>query len=424
MRRLAKSIACVMAVLALVLAIAPAKAQAAAYPAASELYYVTKSDGTRHYLSSGGGSGISYNASTGVLTLNNYNNGQIGYTGNHDYPVSLTIELKGLNTVTDGSNSLYGMTLYGLNVSITSATGGTLIVNKSYTSSTSSYTYGIGAGDSLSIGGHTSVRVNSSRTDSGPVIGVSVGERLIVQDEASLEIHCSGSNVGYGIACMFRSVDPCVLEISTTEDVLFDCSGVPAQRAYGVEVPQNGSAQAFQFSNTFNVEFYCSRINHRNPSSLPANGYYIEQGSNHFTYRPYYDMYRLYNQWTGEHFYTGTFEEVEKLVTVGWTYEGIGWCAPGTGDPVYRLYNPWAPGGDHHYTVDLEEYAYLTSVGWKGEGVGWYSGTGHEVPVYREYNPYEQAHNHNYTSDLSEHNHLVSLGWHDEGIGWYGVNPS
>ena len=134
-------------------------------------------------------------------------------------------------------------------------------------------------------------------------------------------------------------------------------------------------------------------------------------------------MYRLYNRWSYEHFYTGDVEERDFLVSQGWTDEGVGWVAPAEGDPVYRLYNKWAPGGDHHYTMDLEEYEYLCSVGWTGEGVGWYSDPNQAVPVYREYNPYETAHNHNYTPDKAEHDHLVSLGWHDEGIGWYGVEP-
>ena len=136
---------------------------------------------------------------------------------------------------------------------------------------------------------------------------------------------------------------------------------------------------------------------------------------------PTISMYRLYNQWSYEHFYTGDEEERDFLVSQGWTYEGIGWTAPAAGDPVYRLYNKWAPGGDHHYTMDVEEYDYLVSVGWSGEGIGWYSDPNQTVPVYREYNPWEFSHNHNYTADRSEHDALMNAGWNDEGIGWYGV---
>ena len=132
-------------------------------------------------------------------------------------------------------------------------------------------------------------------------------------------------------------------------------------------------------------------------------------------------MFRLYNRWSYEHFYTNDTAERDKLISVGWTDEGVGWTAPAYGDPVYRLYNSYAPGGDHHYTMDKDEYDFLVSVGWTGEGIGWYSDPNQAVPVYREYNPYEFAHNHNYTADRAEHDHLISVGWNDEGIGWYGI---
>lgn len=127
-------------------------------------------------------------------------------------------------------------------------------------------------------------------------------------------------------------------------------------------------------------------------------------------------MYRLYNPNTGEHFYTATEEERDDLSRVGWTYEGIGWIAPTTGDPVYRLYNPNAPGGDHHYTGSKEERDNLVSVGWRYEGIGWYSGG--PVKIYRQYNPNASSGTHNYTASLEENDMLVSLGWRYEGIGW------
>lgn len=127
-------------------------------------------------------------------------------------------------------------------------------------------------------------------------------------------------------------------------------------------------------------------------------------------------MYRLYNPNTGEHFYTATEEERDDLSRVGWTYEGIGWIAPTTGAPVYRLYNPNAPGGDHHYTGSKEERDNLVSVGWRYEGIGWYSGG--PVKIYRQYNPNASSGTHNYTASLEENDMLVSLGWRYEGIGW------
>ena len=51
-------------------------------------------------------------------------------------------------------------------------------------------------------------------------------------------------------------------------------------------------------------------------------------------------MHRLYNPNSGEHFYTANTVERDKVRSAGWRYEGIGWNAPSSGDPVYRLYNP------------------------------------------------------------------------------------
>lgn len=132
------------------------------------------------------------------------------------------------------------------------------------------------------------------------------------------------------------------------------------------------------------------------------------------------NMYRLYNPYSGEHFYTKDWSEASDIMSVGWIYEGVGWLAPESGRDVYRLYNPYA--GDHHYTMDWSEVSHLRSVGWNYEGVGWYSDPQLGVPLYRQYNPYAKTGSHNYTTDPSEHAFLCSIGWRDEGKGcWYGV---
>lgn len=131
-------------------------------------------------------------------------------------------------------------------------------------------------------------------------------------------------------------------------------------------------------------------------------------------------MYRLYNPYTGEHFYTADLKERYDVVRAGWNYEGVGWIAPQTSSiPVYRLYNPYA--GDHHYTVDASERDHLISVGWNDEGIGWYSDSGAAVPLLRQYNPYARTGCHNFTTSASERDDIVSVGWRDEGIGWYGI---
>ena len=131
-------------------------------------------------------------------------------------------------------------------------------------------------------------------------------------------------------------------------------------------------------------------------------------------------MHRLYNRYTGEHFYTSDVSERDRLVSVGWSYEGVGWVAPVSGDPVYRLYNGHVRGGDHHYTTSASERDSLVRAGWSYEGVGWRSGG--SVPVYRQYNPYARTGTHNYTADGSENDRLVSVGWRAEGVGWYAVS--
>ncbi len=131
-------------------------------------------------------------------------------------------------------------------------------------------------------------------------------------------------------------------------------------------------------------------------------------------------MHRLYNQWSGEHFYTADDGEFAGLVALGWTDEGTGWTAPETSStPVFRLYNPYA--GEHHYTMDAAERDAMVEAGWVYEDVGWYSDDAKAVPLYREYNPNEPANNHNYTTNKDEHDFLVSIGWVDEGYAWYGM---
>ncbi|WP_322153983.1 transglutaminase domain-containing protein [Paratractidigestivibacter sp.] len=133
-------------------------------------------------------------------------------------------------------------------------------------------------------------------------------------------------------------------------------------------------------------------------------------------------MHRLYNKYTGEHFYTADASEKDGLVNVGWTYEGVGWTAPSSSaTPVYRLYNSYVPGGDHHYTTSKKERDACVAVGWIDEGVGWYSDDAKGTPLYRQYNPYATTGTHNYTTSKAENDHLVSLGWSAEGISWYGV---
>ena len=137
-------------------------------------------------------------------------------------------------------------------------------------------------------------------------------------------------------------------------------------------------------------------------------------------------LQRLYNPNTGEHFYTSDSEEVLNLKALGWTDEGVGWTAPKESEtPVYRLYNPYAPGGDHHYTTSEEEYNALKDAGWVQEGVAFYSAsetTG--VKIFRWYNPYAASGTHHYTGSDVENSAIAQAGWSEEGIGFYGIDTS
>ena len=135
------------------------------------------------------------------------------------------------------------------------------------------------------------------------------------------------------------------------------------------------------------------------------------------------DMWRLYNPYTGEHFYTADVVERDELGRLGWHLEGVGWTAPASGTEVWRLYNPFAAGGDHHYTMSHHEYVELQRLGWRGEGVGWRSAEKDGgVTIWRQYNPNSSSGSHNYTPDTHERDELVRLGWVNEGVGWYGAS--
>ena len=131
-------------------------------------------------------------------------------------------------------------------------------------------------------------------------------------------------------------------------------------------------------------------------------------------------MYRLYNPFTGEHFYTGSTEERDTLSAIGWKYEGVAWNAPVSGGtPVHRVCNP--NSGDHHYTTDMAEVLMLLNAGWQYENICWNSAFSDAVPQYRLWNRNADLGSHHYTSSTEERQILVDAGWIYEGIGWYGM---
>ncbi|WP_321973660.1 glycoside hydrolase family 2 TIM barrel-domain containing protein [Paratractidigestivibacter sp.] len=139
-------------------------------------------------------------------------------------------------------------------------------------------------------------------------------------------------------------------------------------------------------------------------------------------------MHRLYNPYTGEHFYTSDADEVENCVAAGWNNEGVGWTAPlgsyAGATPVYRLYNSYVEGGDHMFTASEDEKESLIAAGWTYEGIGWYSAPADGstyVEVLRAYNPYAATGTHHYTTNEAEIDTLTDAGWNAEGVAWYGL---
>ena len=136
--------------------------------------------------------------------------------------------------------------------------------------------------------------------------------------------------------------------------------------------------------------------------------------------RPMVDMYRMYNPNTGEHFYTGSMEERDNLIAVGWQYEGIGFTFPlTTGKPVHRLFQPST--GEHLYTMDEAEKDKLIAEGWNYEGIAFNSGFENEVPQYRLHNPNATVGAYHFTASQEEKDVLLAAGWEYQGIGWYSM---
>ena len=136
--------------------------------------------------------------------------------------------------------------------------------------------------------------------------------------------------------------------------------------------------------------------------------------------RPMVDMFRMYNPNTGEHFYTGSTEERDNLISVGWQYEGVGFTFPlTTGKPVYRLFQPST--GEHLYTMDEAEKAKLMAEGWNYEGIAFNSGFENEVPQFRLHNPNATVGAYHFTASAEERDNLLAAGWEYQGIGWYSL---
>ena len=132
-------------------------------------------------------------------------------------------------------------------------------------------------------------------------------------------------------------------------------------------------------------------------------------------------LYRLYNPYTHEHFFTAETVENDNLVRLGWKSEGgVGYIyKQAEKGGVYRLYNPST--GEHHYTTKEDEVAQCIKAGWKNEGVKWFSAQDKDKTLnklYSMYNPYEKKFYHHYTADAKEIEQMVKDGWRKEEVKW------
>lgn len=180
-------------------------------------------------------------------------------------------------------------------------------------------------------------------------------------------------------------------------------------------------------NNLLNTQFgawqYTSRMYFRNLSQSKPIDTSISYRSDFFTVSPTVTpVYRLYNKNTGEHFYTTSAFERDSLLRAGWNNENIGWHAPLSGTPVYRIYNPNAKGGDHYYTISKYEAEEVVKAGWRWDNNGqpvFYAGGNRNI--YVAFNPNATASgSHNYTIDANEQNMLLKAGWKYGTIAWQG----
>lgn len=157
------------------------------------------------------------------------------------------------------------------------------------------------------------------------------------------------------------------------------------------------------------------------------------------------EVVRLFNPWTGDHLFTTDAKEVFNAEKAGWTNEGTIWKAYGhegdyrkfvtysgkCGTPVYRLYNQYT--GEHLYTTSSEEYNTNVAGGWTGEGVSYYTvnakdgkpvvdekDTKIKTPkkvdaVYRMFNPFATVGTHLY-GGVEENAKCLADGWKADNV--------
>lgn len=121
-------------------------------------------------------------------------------------------------------------------------------------------------------------------------------------------------------------------------------------------------------------------------------------------------VYRLFNSFTGEHFFTVNKDEKEGLLAAGYADEGVAFSTPlKSATPVYRLFNPVT--GEHAYAVKEAAVSALTSAGFSREGIAWYAD---DRAVFLLTDPKAKVHRTHITVSSMEKEALVKAGWTEE----------
>ena len=252
MKRVARLLFSIAAVLGVVFALAPTRALAAdPRPYTREVYVNGVS------LADQSVSGVSYDPDYGELTLNNYRGGPIMVSSSDGRAIDVTIVLKGTNiiTCTGAGQRNYGIFVAGgqwPRLCITSSSGGSLNVNATYSDSTPTAVNGINCTGEILIDGNAFVKITVSGGSSNSTLyGIACGSgNLSVQDYAQLIIEMSASSAKY---CCGASAEAFI--VSSTLNQSFELRGVSGCSTYGVKV--FGSGKPFVFSNAPVIQFNC-----------------------------------------------------------------------------------------------------------------------------------------------------------------------
>lgn len=192
--------------------------------------------------------------------------------------------------------------------------------------------------------------------------------------------------------------------------------------------PQTGNIPVYRLKDSGGGTFLTTDQGER--SGLIAGGY-TDMGIDFYADPAWsnsgYNVYRLYSASSGQHIWTGSGSERNKLLSEGYADEGIAFTslsqvrreqAAAQGKQlVYRFGD--MPGNSHFWTTDLYERDSMIKAGYRYEGVAWYSSSSPtSVPLYRLYAATLQEHI--WTTDAHEKDVLSSTGvWKYEGISQY-----